>query len=323
MELLTGKSINLEQARLYALNNDIAGLTKEIGNNQEIIESFSSGNRIQQDAIAKTLGLSREEMSKMIYNQQITNGLSEEQAAKLADVELADMKRLSIQESINNSMAKMGEILAVPLAMLVDMIDNSFILYGIMTGIGIIMANQIVASTIAFGKSLAPIITKLVSILTLESGIATAKIAVNPWLLGAGIAAAGVVGYMISSATKAPSVKDADIDTTGKTPILSGDFGSVQLDPKDKLMYGADGNIKVGTDLLGKNEVGINPTNGNKGGNVGMNVDYNQMASIIGAAVASAMTKVPLQVNTSVKLNERELTNGVNNENNKISSQLP
>lgn len=322
-ELLTGKSINLEQARLYALNNDMAGLTKEIGNNQEIIASFSSGNRIQQDAIAKTLGLSREEMSKMIYNQQLANGLSEEQAAKMADVELSDMKRLSIQESINNSMAKMGEILAAPLAMLADMISNSWILYGIMGAIGIIMANQIVASTMAFGKSLAPIITKLVSILTLESGIAAAKIAVNPWLLGAGLAAAGAVGYMISSATKAPSVKDADIDTTGKTPILSGDFGSVQLDPKDKLMYGADGNIKVGTDLLGKNEVGINPTNGNKGGNVGMNVDPNQMASIIAAAVAGAMVKVPLQVNTSVKLNERELTNGINNENNKISSQLP
>ena len=114
----------------------------------------------------------------------------------------------------------------------------------------------------------------------------------------------------------------ADIDTTGRTPILSGDFGSVQLDPKDKLMYGADGNIKVGTDLLGENEVGINPgSRGRSSG--GMNVDYNQMASIIAAAVAGAMTKVPLQVNTAVKLNERELTNGVNNENLKGSSKVP
>ena len=54
-----------------------------------------------------------------------------------------------------------------------------------------------------------------------------------------------------------------------------------------------------------------------------MNADYNQMASIIAAAVAGAMTKVPLQVNTAVKLNERELTNGVNNENLKGSSKVP
>ncbi len=47
------------------------------------------------------------------------------------------------------------------------------------------------------------------------------------------------------------------------------------------------------------------------------------MASIIAAAVAGAMVKVPLQVNTSVKLNERELTAGVNTENNKATSKLP
>ena len=97
-ESLTGKQINLEQARYYALVNDTANLTKEIGNNQDIINAFSSGNRIEQDAIAKTLGKSRDEMAEMIYQQQIAKGLSEEQAAKMAGVELADMKRLAIQE---------------------------------------------------------------------------------------------------------------------------------------------------------------------------------------------------------------------------------
>jgi hypothetical protein len=201
-ELLTGKQINLEQARLYALNNDIAGLTKEIGNNQEIIASFSSGNRIQQEAIAKTLGMNREEMSKMIYDQQIANGLTEEQAAKLADVSLEDMKRLSIQDSINKSIEKMSEALAGPLSMLAEMLSHSTILYGIMGGIGLIMANQIVTSTIAFGKSLATAIPKLTAILGLESGIAAAKIAVNPWLLAAGAAAAIGVGALINSASK-------------------------------------------------------------------------------------------------------------------------
>jgi len=36
--------------------------------------------------------------------------------------------------------------------------------------------------------------------------------------------------------------------------MLFGNFGSVQLDPKDKAMYGADGSIKVGTNLLGDNK---------------------------------------------------------------------
>lgn len=145
-ELLTGKQINLERARYYALTNDIEGLTKEIGNNQDIINAFSSGNRIEQDAIAKTLGKSRDEMVEMIYQQQITKGLSEEQAAKMAGVELSDMKRLAIQEQINNSIAKMSEALATPLAMLADLLSNALVLKGIFIAIGTIITTRMVAS---------------------------------------------------------------------------------------------------------------------------------------------------------------------------------
>jgi hypothetical protein len=45
-------------------------------------------------------------------------------------------------------------------------------------------------------------------------------------------------------------MKDGIIDPN-KGPVLTGDFGSVQLDPKDQAMYGADGAIKVGTNLGG------------------------------------------------------------------------
>ena len=331
-ELLTGKSINLEQARLYALNNDIAGLTKEIADNQEIMGSFSSGNRIQQEAIAKALGMSREDMAKMIYNQQLSKGLSEEQAAKMADVELADMKRLSIQEAINNSMTKMSEALAVPLSMLADMIAKlgefksliviissllvGKMLYGLVTGAASMAAQVISARAYQ---------TTLKATKSEETAVTAMKIA------GAGAtsfgAVAGAIAATLAVAAAAVAgfsmIKDGKIDTK-RGPIMTGEFGSVQLDKNDKAMYGADGTIKVGTDLLGENEVGINSGGGNKGSSSGggVNVDYNQMASIIAAAVAGAMVKVPLQVNTSVKVNEREIASGVNNENLKGSSKL-
>jgi len=145
-ELLTGKQINLEQARYYALANDSEGLSKEIANNQEILNSFSSGYRIEQEAIAKTLGMSRQEMAEMIYQQQIQKGLSDEQAAKMADVELADMKRLAVQEQINNSITKMSEALATPLAMLADLLSNATLLKGIFVTIGTIITTRVVAS---------------------------------------------------------------------------------------------------------------------------------------------------------------------------------
>jgi len=145
-ELFTGKQINLEQARYYSLMNDSEGLSKEIANNQEILNSFSSGHRIEQEAIAKTLGMSRQEMAEMIYQQQIQKGLSDEQAAKMADVELADMKRLAVQEQINNSITKMSEALATPLAMLADLLSNATLLKGIFVAIGTIITTRIVAS---------------------------------------------------------------------------------------------------------------------------------------------------------------------------------
>ena len=53
-ELLTGRQLNLEQARLYALNNNMAGLTAEIRDNIGDANQFGKMNRIQQEAIAKS-----------------------------------------------------------------------------------------------------------------------------------------------------------------------------------------------------------------------------------------------------------------------------
>jgi hypothetical protein len=237
-ELLTGKQINLEQARLYALNNDMVGLTKEIGNNQAIIESFSSGNRIQQEAIAKTMGMSREEMSKMIYDQQITNGLTEEQAAKLADVSLEDMKRLSIQESITKSIEKMSQAFAPLLSFVAEyaeiilsvvgafvvlngLMKAQQIIQGVLVGLEISKRSAIVsgnaaraAGNVLAGQELAK-----------QVAIATAWAIANPFKAIAGLAVAAGVGAMIySSMKKAPGLKDGGT-VLGEGAIMVGEEG--------------------------------------------------------------------------------------------------
>jgi len=74
------------------------------------------------------------------------------------------------------------------------------------------------------------------------------SIPVVGWALGLA-AAATVVGlgakYMM---------KDGIVDPK-KGPVMTGEFGSVQLDPNDKAMYGADGKIKVGTNLGGDEKI--------------------------------------------------------------------
>jgi len=70
-ELLTGRQINLERARLFALNNDIAGVTREIANQGITAANFANMNRIQQQAIAETLGMQANELGDALYKQQL------------------------------------------------------------------------------------------------------------------------------------------------------------------------------------------------------------------------------------------------------------
>jgi len=69
-ELLTGKQLNLEKAREAALRGDTAALQDEIISQLGSIEEFNKMNVIQQDAFAKSIGLSRGELAGMLDAQQ-------------------------------------------------------------------------------------------------------------------------------------------------------------------------------------------------------------------------------------------------------------
>ena len=145
-EMLTGKELNLDKARQLALANDLEGVAKEIGKNEGIMKAFSSGNRIQQEATAKAMGMSREEMAKMIYQQKLQNGLSAEQAAKAADISLDEAKRLTTQEQISKALEKMAGAAAAILDIFAPILSNSVVLFGVMSSIGIIMTAKVLTS---------------------------------------------------------------------------------------------------------------------------------------------------------------------------------
>ena len=69
-ELLTGRSLNLERARYFALTNDLTGLQTELNRQGITAEKFGKMNRIQQTAIAGAMGMSKDEMSKMLVEQK-------------------------------------------------------------------------------------------------------------------------------------------------------------------------------------------------------------------------------------------------------------
>jgi hypothetical protein len=94
-ELVTGKELNLEEARRYALNNDLLGLTKEIGRQGITYERFTRMNRIQQESIAKSLGLQANELADSLYKTKVID--------KVAKGTTDDLrKRADIAEKANN-----------------------------------------------------------------------------------------------------------------------------------------------------------------------------------------------------------------------------
>jgi hypothetical protein len=69
-ELLTGKSLNLEKAREYALNHNIEGLSSEIAKNFGSINEFQNLNTIQQEAYAKAIGMTKEDLAGVLIAQK-------------------------------------------------------------------------------------------------------------------------------------------------------------------------------------------------------------------------------------------------------------
>jgi len=243
-ELMTGQQLNLEKARLLALNNDLAGLTKEIGNNEAVISGFSKGNRIQQQAIADAIGLSKDELSKMIFTQQLQNGLTEEAAAAASGVALEDMKRLSVQDSINKSIEKMGEALAGPLELVASLLSHTTSIKILFTAIAGIAGGKL-------ARSLALNITSMGLFGKKAREAAIAQIAGASAAAGQSAAAVPVVGWITALGAIA-SVGAAAYSMFKGDDVISPGYGDrTLLTPKGSIALNNEDTVIAGTNLGG------------------------------------------------------------------------
>ena len=111
-QLLTGKNINLSKARELALNNDLEGVANELAKNGASAAEFASMNRIQQEGLAKALGMSREQLAKSVLAQEASKSLTDKQRAAVMGMSEAEYERVSIQERIQTSLDKIAQAFA-------------------------------------------------------------------------------------------------------------------------------------------------------------------------------------------------------------------
>jgi len=94
-ELLTGKQLNLERARLAALNGDIATVAEEIAGQIGTAADFTKMNVIQQEALAKSVGMTRDDLAKSLMERE-------------AMAKLSDQEGKTAQERFNNLVKEVG-----------------------------------------------------------------------------------------------------------------------------------------------------------------------------------------------------------------------
>jgi hypothetical protein len=187
-ELLTGRELNLENARRLALNNDLVGLGQELKSQGIDAVKFGKMNRLQQESIAKAMGMSREEMSGMLIEQQALQTLGKQNMdqvkeeyelarkqgkeaeflAKLGNDELASqLKSQSVQERIAvaqekllSAFEKLSPILETILTPIADfagfLTSSKPLMDGIVKG-ALILAGIKFANFLGLGKSIGDI----------------------------------------------------------------------------------------------------------------------------------------------------------------------
>ena len=275
-EVITGKQLNLERARFFALTNDINGLTKEIGSNQEFINTFATGTRIEQEAIAGALNLSRDEVSKMIFDQQILAGATAKEASLRAGMSIEDAKRLTLQESINKSISKFTEALAGPLEAFAALADNAFILY---TTLGLI-------GTVSLARTIGSLITMAT---TLGASAAFASTTSAALTLGIGavaiVGAIALIGAAMASFNKqaqsSVKVQDGYADSSRGPFTVTDRFGATAITtPGDNLAVSPNVQLR-GRD---RNEA---PS---------MQLDYNKLADAIASGAERGASKANINL---------------------------
>lgn len=118
-ELLTGKQLNLEKAREAALNNDIEGVMEEISKQGIDQASFTKMNRIQQDAVAKSIGMSRDGLADMLVGQKENTAENTE----LMDTQKQGLAAMQSMSSVSEQLAANEEARANQFAIIFELLN--------------------------------------------------------------------------------------------------------------------------------------------------------------------------------------------------------
>ena len=293
-ELLTGKQLNLETARQAALNGDLATVADEVAKNIGSAAEFSKMNRIQQDAIAQSVGMSRDELAKTLVEQEALQSIgaaSMEEAKAKYDLAVAEGREKEFLNQLGDeSLAKqfqemsIAEQKAESEKVLLDMLQNELAptminiskdfekvfttikniinsLGGmkiILMAIGAIIGAKMAMGMASFGKGVMDSIKATRALASAEKKSAIGSIISGAWKALGGLP---VVGPILAGAAIGAGVAYLASTMTGDDVMSPGGSGGGY---GNRTLFGPEGAIKLnnkdtviaGTNLFGPTSKG-------------------------------------------------------------------
>jgi hypothetical protein len=318
-ELLTGKDLNLERARGLALNNDMAGVAEEITKQAGSAAEFGKMNRIQQEAIAKAVGMSADQLADTLVEQEALKSINkeldedekkafetakekygiEEASKMLKDGQLDQMvEQQSTQEKFNDSVEKLKEIfvtMAPALLTIGELLTNVLSIVGyILTPIQAIFdVFQFLGSYVnKFTTGLTKMFPVLKPLVSLFKGLASIAVVLSAYLAYSALAPTPFVGPVLG-AIAAAAVLAAGLGAISAikandmvAPAPGGGYGKRTLmGPEGAIQLNDKDTVIAGTNLFGndvKSEPGKATQMGNKG-EIKVKTEGSDMSAVIAA----------------------------------------
>jgi hypothetical protein len=254
-ELLTGKQLNLEKARLAALTGDYETLTKEIAANVGDWNDFTKMNVLQQEAIAKSVGMTADDLANSLITEENRGALLADAIAAGDEQQIQNLKALDTQEKFAAVMLQIKGLIVdimTPFSIIADVVGLIGDGLGTWIGklIGLIAAFKIYKA-LQIGGAIASIWGKMGGLPVVGPIMATAAVLA---MMGA-----------ISRYSKADDARYGD------NKLITKNKDQINFNNQDAILL-------AGTNLGG-------------GGGGGEKIDYDKMASAMSKARVNVTTK--------------------------------
>jgi len=249
-ELLTGKNLNLERARLLALQGDTAAAAAEVASQFGSAEEFTSMNVLQQRELAKAVGLTANELADSIKKRDVLASLGVKnieqlkEQGRLNELNTTEAGKQLLQQykqeaaadkfaaAISKIQDVVGALLEGPLGGVVDAVatlaSSSFAVYTALGLIGAIkfmgLINQIATLLPLLGASAAGAVT-LSSALTFGVGA---------------VAIVAAIAGVMAAYNGFKDITTADDMVYGNNMLVTKNKGAIALNNEDTIVAGTD-----------------------------------------------------------------------------------